>query len=141
MEHPASAQPRHPVVGTLAMLAGLGIALAVHLQPDKLRAPAWVAYAAALAFFFAGVSLLAQAWGASRRLLAWTGVVLVACLLTPLLWIAVTNPQGRCRANFFGLSMPAPEWICRGGLAFFAVTGLLILVLAVRQALRPPPSP
>lgn len=134
-----STAPRHPVVGAISALAGIGVALLVHLQPEKLRAPAWVAYAAAGAFFLAGVSMLAQAHGAPRRWLAWIALAVLACLLTPLAWIVVANPDGHCRANLLGWWIEAPAWSCRGGLAVALVVGLLMLVWAVRHALRPPP--
>lgn len=130
-------EPRkHPRIGALMVLAGAGLALMIHLHPEALRAPAWVAHAAALAFSLAGLALLAQAWNLSRRLQAWLAVVLIGCLLTPMLWIAMASPEGRCRVNILGWSAPAPEWICRSGFAFASVLGLLILALAVRQALR-----
>ena len=48
------------LVGGLAAIAvALVIAVMVHAHPEELRAPAWVAYVAASAFGFAGLSLLA----------------------------------------------------------------------------------
>jgi FtsH-binding integral membrane protein len=137
---PAPTSPRHPYVGALAVLAGAGVALMVSLQPHKLRAPAWVAYAAALAFVFAGVSMLAQASGASRRVLAWIGVLLVACLMAPVAWIAIAAPDGRCQVSFLGSFMPGTQWICRAGFMLGAAIGVLILVVMLRQAMRPTPS-
>ena len=132
------APARHPAIGALFVLAGIGIGLMVHLQPQGLRAPAWVAYAAALSFSLAGLSLLLQAFDLSRRLQGWVIVLLVACLLTPLVWIAVANPDGTCEANLLGVFLPAPQWVCRTGIALMLLVGLLILALTVRHARRAP---
>src|SRR5688572_11208283 len=124
---PAALPPRHPYIGALAALAGVAVACMVYLQPDKLRAPAWVAYAAALAFFLAGMSMIAHAFDASRRLLAWIAVLLIACLVAPGLWIALAQPDGVCRMNLMGFFLPAPEWACRGFLLVCALVGVSIL--------------
>lgn len=132
----APAPIRHPYAGALAALAGVAVAVLVYLQPQKLRAPAWVAYAAALAFVLAGLSLLAQGTRVSRRLQAWLGVVLLACLMAPAAWIAVASPAGRCQASWLGWFMTSPQWICRAGFAVATFFGAVIFVVMLRQAIR-----
>ena len=127
---------RHPYAGALAALAGIGVAVMVYLQPEKLRAPAWVAYAAACALFLAGVSLLAPGAKVSRRLQAWLGVLLLACLLAPGAWIALASPAGRCQISLAGWFMTSPQWTCRAGFAAGSLFGLAIFVVMVRQAIR-----
>ena len=127
---------RHARLGALMICAAAGLALMMHLHPERLRAPAWVAYAAAGAFGLAGLGLLAQAF-AWRRLQALLPSALVACLLTPVLWVAVANPlEGRCRMNLAGFVAPAPDSVCRAGFAFGAAIGALMLLLALRHAAR-----
>lgn len=131
-----TATGRHPRIGALILAVGAGIALMIHLHPENLRAPAWVAYAAAGAFGIAGLMLLAQARGWTR-LQAALPPLLIACLLTPLLWIVAANPDGgRCRVDILGYSARAPEILCRAGLAVGAAIGLGILLLALRHAVR-----
>ena len=128
-------------LGPLLVLVGPALVLMIHLHPERLRAPAWVAYAAALAFSLCGLALVAQQLRASRRLHAWLGVAVVAGLLTPFAWIALAGGGGECRVRLLGIAMPGGAWLCRAGFAVAAAMGVLILVLFVRQALRTPKRP
>lgn len=125
-------------LGPLLVLVGPALALMVHLHPERLRAPAWVVYAAAAAFSLCGVALVVQRWRPSARLHAWLGVAVVACLLTPMAWIALAGGEGECRVRLLGLVMPGGAWLCRAAFAVGAALGVLILALFVRQALRTP---
>src|SRR5262245_23077530 len=125
------------VTGSLLVLVAAGVSLVIHLHPENLRAPAWVAYAAAGSFGLAGAALIAGAYGAVKAV-QWLGVLTVAALLTPALWVSV-GPGGRgCTVSFGFLSGAAAEWACRGGFGLGAVLGLVILVLMLRQALGRP---
>ena len=134
MSTPARDAPRW--LGPLMLLAGPAIGLMIHLHPERLRAPAWVAYAAALAFSLCGIALIAHRMRAPARVHAWLGVALLTCLLTPFAWIALAAEDGRCRVRMLGIDMPGGAWLCRAAFAAAAAIGLLMLVLAVRQALR-----
>jgi hypothetical protein len=136
-----STKPPHALAGPLSIAAAIGIASLVFLRPEQLNAPAWVAYAAAAAFFLAGVAMLALRAGASRRTTGWIVVALLACLLTPTFWIAVTDPVIGCSLDVLGWWIAGTGWACRGGFLVITAFGVLMLVLAVRQALRPPPRP
>lgn len=125
--------------GWIAIAAGAFVAWMIHRHPEGLRAPAFVAYAAAAAFVLAGVSLAA---GERMRpfVQRWLGVVLVACLLTPAAWIAFGTGPRHCSVGVangilqvFGA---ASETGCRVAFGVAAVLGVAILLLFVRQALR-----
>lgn len=125
--------------GWAALAAGLFTAWMVWRHPEGLRAPAFVAYAAAGAFALAGLSLVA---GPRLRkvLQAWMAVALVLLLLTPPVWIAFGPGERRCSVSLahgilqvFGI---ASESACRLAFGASAVLGLAILVLFVRQAVR-----
>lgn len=130
----------HPLAAPLSMAAGMAIAVLVYIRPEKLNAPAWVAYAAAAAFFLAGVAMLARRAEASHRTTGWIVAGLLACLLTPTFWMAVTDPVRGCGLDVLGWWTVGTGWLCRAGFLVIAAVGLLVLVLAVRQALRPPPA-
>jgi hypothetical protein len=118
------------VAGGLAVAVGLGSSAAIVLHPESLRAPAWVAHAAASTFVVAGVALLAGACGA-RRLMQWLGVLIACGLLVPTLWIAF-GPGGRnCSFSLAFLSGPASELACRGAFGAGALLWLVFLVLLV----------
>ena len=122
-------------IGVLVAAMGAGIMLAIYFQPQQLRAPAWVAYAAASTFVLAGIALVAGAFGAIN-LVAWLGVLTVAALVTPALWIALGPGARGCTFSFGLLSAIASEWLCRGAFGIGALLGLAILALMVRSALR-----
>jgi hypothetical protein len=136
---PTTSRARGQAPGLLAAGAGVAIALAVYLHPENLRVPAWVAYAAALAFFFAGCQLLARHHG-QRLLQAWLPAALVACLVAPPLWIAFGAGPRRCgfelATSVLRLFGVRSDLLCRVGFGIGAVLGLAILLLAIHHALR-----
>ena len=85
--------------GIAACVAGGALAVAAFLQPEKMNAPAWVVYAAALAFILAGALLVARARGYAR-LQAWLPVALLAFALVGIAlafvangkWVAIQGP-------------------------------------------------
>ena len=112
----------------------------VHTHPEGLRAPAWVAYAALLAFGLAGLFLLAQAAG-QQHLQRWLPPALMACLLAPPLWIVFGAKNPSCGMSFLGYFGIAPAWVCRAGFGFGALIGLVILALMLRRYSAPTPPP
>jgi hypothetical protein len=123
-------------IGALLMALGAGVSLAIHFQPQQLRAPAWVAYAAAGSFALAGAALIAGAYEA-KRLVSWLGVLVVAALMTPALWVAFGAGGRECGFSLGFVSGVAPDLFCRIGFGLGALLGLFILVLIIRQALTP----
>ncbi|HEX2546282.1 MAG TPA: hypothetical protein VHL79_15490 [Ramlibacter sp.] len=127
------------LAGWCAIGAGGFIAWMVHRHPEGLRAPAFVAYAAAAAFALAGLSILAgERWKAWVQ--GWAAVVLVACLVTPAVWIAFGSGERRCSLGLahglLHLAGASSETACRVAFGIAAVLGVAILLLYVRHALR-----
>jgi hypothetical protein len=121
-------------IGTVAIALGVLAAVMVHRHPEGLRAPAWVAYAAAATFPLAGAALIAGALGA-KRLVAWLGGLIVCGLLVPGLWVAL-GPGGReCSWSLgFIIGGAASELVCRTGFGLGALLCLIFLVLLVRRS-------
>ncbi|MBL0426303.1 hypothetical protein [Ramlibacter alkalitolerans] len=127
------------VAGALAIAVGAAVALAMLYAPGGARAPAWVIYAAAGAFVLAGLTLIAQ--GTGRRLLArWLPALVIACLVAPAAWIALGAGPRRCLVSVWAsggrLLGRHSDLLCRLAFGAGAVLGLLMLLLAVREALR-----
>ena len=125
--------------GVLAVAIGAAVLLAVLFAPRGARAPAWVVYAAAGAFFLAGATLIAQ--GTGRRLLArWLPTLVIACLVAPAAWLAFGTGPRRCLVSAWGFGSRLlgrhSDLLCRLAFGVGAVVGLLMLLLAVREALR-----
>jgi hypothetical protein len=123
-------------IGALLIAVGAGISLAIHFHPQQLRAPAWVAYAAAGSFALVGAALIAGAYEA-KKLVSWLGVLIVSALLVPFLWVALGPGARECGFSLGFISGAAPELLCRIGFGLGALLGLFILVLIIRQALQP----
>jgi hypothetical protein len=125
--------------GIAACAAGGALAVAAFLQPEKMNAPAWVVYAAALAFILAGALVVARARGYAR-LQAWLPVALLACLVAPPLWIGFGSGSRRCSIALLGNAVRLlgvrSDLPCRIGFGFAAVVGIGLLALAIRQAVR-----
>ena len=121
----------------IASLGGV-LALLAYAQPQGLRAPSWIVYAAALAFVFAGGIVIARARGLPW-LEAWLPVPLLACMVAPVLWIAFGSGPRRCGIALGGalrIAALRPDLPCRVGFGLAAIVGLVLLLLAIRQAVR-----
>jgi hypothetical protein len=136
---------RHRLVGgALAVAVGAAVVLALLFLPRGVHAPAWVVYAAAGAFVLAGATLIAQ--GTGHGVLArWLPSLVIACLVAPAAWIAFGTGPRRCMVSAWGFGSRLlgrhSDLLCRVAFGVGAVVGLLILLLAVREALRPDPEP
>ena len=128
------------VAGIMAIVVGVLAAVMIHLRPEGLRAPAWVAYAAVATFPLAGAALIAGATG-GRRLVPWLAVLITCGLLVPGLWVAI-GPGGReCSFSLGFLGGTASEFACRTGFGVGALLCLILLVLLVKRASRGPAGP
>src|SRR5437773_1833203 len=84
----AATSRRTQLIGAVAALAaGIVTAFMIHVHPEGLRVPAWVAYASASAFVFAGLCLLAGAAKVSW-LERWLGITVTLSLFVVSLWVA-----------------------------------------------------
>lgn len=90
------------LVGCLCTLAGVATAIGIYWHPDQLNVPAWVAYAACLAFVMAGLSVLAREFERPHAAD----------------WLAVKFYNGGRR---FGIAMPrrVRRWRIAGGRASY----------------------
>ena len=119
------------MAGASAVGAAVLIAVAVTLHPEALKAPAWVAYGAAMAFALAGASALARAF--RRESLAY-GLVcwLLAALFGLELWIAFGPGARQCVVRLNGVAGFPAEVACRSVFGLGALLVGAMLVLAVR---------
>jgi hypothetical protein len=116
------------------ILVGAAFALLTYSYPEQLRAPAWVAYVAALAFVFGGVTAIAGQLN-SPRLRAWAPVAVLVCLVVPGIWVAFGASIRQCSFNSVYLYGVADGWVCRAAFGIAAVIGLAMVLLAVRHAI------
>lgn len=119
-----------------SIAVGVLVAVMVDLHPEGLRAPAWVAYAAAAAFVLAGACLasaaLAIAW-----LQRWLVLGVVACLFAVTAWIAFGSGARECSVSFGFIAGLAPDALCRSAFDVGALLLGIVLALVLRR-LAPP---
>ena len=108
-------------LGVVAILAGLGTALAVHRHPEGLQAPAWVAYLACGVFVAAGATLLLRARG-RERLAAWVAFTIPLAFTVIAGWIAFGPGPRACTASLPFFTTAAGGGTCR---AVFGVSAVL----------------
>ena len=122
--------------GLLAILAGCACAAAIYAHPEQLKVPAWVAYAAALAFVFAGIAMALQPI-ASPRLYNGIIALLLACMLAPPAWIAFWPGTRMCSASVFGWASLTGDTVCRATFGLGAIVVALLLLMAIWRASKP----
>jgi hypothetical protein len=132
------------LAGALALALGAMVILAVLLVPHGLHAPAWVVYTAGAALVLVGVTLIAR--GTGQRLLArWLPSLVIACLAVPAAWLAFGTGPRRCMISGWGFASRLlgrhSELVCRFAFGVGALVGVLLLLLALRDALRPDLEP
>lgn len=131
--------PRGQALAGLALaLLGAALALLSLLHPAGLRAPPFVLYAAALAFAIAGWLLVARAHD-QELLKAWLPVALLACMISPALWLAFGPGRRTCAISSFShvlrLFGIGSDIMCRVGFGVASVVGMALVLLALRQAI------
>ena len=122
-------------VGLASVLVGLAVCVLIYRHPEALRAPAWVAYAAASAFVLAGLCLLAIASDAPR-VQSYIAAAILLCLLAICVWIAFGQGERACTMSFSFLHANVSDAICRGAFGIGALLVTLVLALMVRRAMR-----
>ena len=124
-------------IGGAMVLGAVFVAFAVTLYPERLNAPAWIAYVAAAVFAIGGATALARAYG--RQSLA---NVLVCLVLAGMLvigsWIALGPGARACVGGVAGTGVPVSELACRSAFGVGALVVAGMLVLAVRGLRRRP---
>ncbi len=124
------------LIGGLCAAAGVAAAFGIHWRPEQLNVPAWVAYAACLAFVFAGLSVVARAL-AHAQLASWLAVAFMAALVLTAIWVAFGPGSRECSVSLSQFSGVASDWLCRGVFGFGALIGAALLVWLFRRALGP----
>ena len=131
----ASVSRRTQLIEAVAAVAiGLLVAFMIHLPPEGLRVPAWVAYMAASAFVLAGLCLLAGAVELNW-LQRWLGIAVTLSLFVISLWIAFGPGERACSMSIPLVQMVAPDTLCRGAFGIGALLVALFLGLLVRRAI------
>lgn len=121
--------------GIISIIAGAFTAAMIYWHPEKLHAPAWVAYTACAAFVFAGLTIAAHEFGL-RRIHSWLVVACVAALLIPGAWVAFGAGPRECAVSLPFFSTAATGAVCRTAFGFGVVLVAALLVLAVVRARR-----
>lgn len=126
--------PRDRVVGGVAaVVAGVVVVLQAS-QASPRDAPAWVGYAAGLAFVAAGLAILAQ--GRAARVQGWLGLLAVAGLFVPAAWVAFGAGPRECTVSLPFLSAVAPDLLCRGVFGLGAGLVAVLLVVGASRLVR-----
>jgi cytosine/uracil/thiamine/allantoin permease len=118
----------------VAVAAGLVAGLMIHLHPEGLRVPAWVAYVAAAAFVLAGLCLFAGALEIDW-LQQWLGIAVTLSMLAVSLWIAFGPGERECSMSIPFVQTVAPDALCRGAFGIGALLVALFIGVFVRRAL------
>jgi len=118
-------------VGLALVTLGLLSVVLIYSHPEKLRAPGWVAYSAALSFVCAGIMVFVHAL-VSPRVYAWLAVGLLSIMSLVPAWVAFGSGKRECQSALplFG------ELGCRIAFGVGAALMLCIVVLAVLLARR-----
>lgn len=119
---------KHWVIGVSTVIASLLCAVLIYFHPERLHAPAWVAYMALASLMLAGLAVM---FPSSRHphVRAWVGVTILALLCAIAIWMAWGNGVRECT-----LTMPfvrVPGIGCRRifGLGALITGGMLVLAI------------
>jgi hypothetical protein len=122
-------------LGFLILLAAGGMSWLVHLHPEKLRTPAWVAYLALGLLAFAGVCVVVLALRLNQ-LTRWLVCVLLGAMAIVPAWIALGAGPRQCAMFSLGARGAVSEVACRSAFGIGATILAAMFILAVRGALR-----
>jgi hypothetical protein len=133
--------PTQPNVrlGILLVAVAIGVGVMVHLHPEGLHAPAWVAYTGAAAFGLAGLCFIAEALGL-RQVNRWLACVLLAVMTVVPGWIGFGAGARQCTVASAGVRSVGSGAGCRVPFGLAAVVCALMFLAALRRALRPEPA-
>lgn len=120
------------VLGFLLVVLCVSLIALIHFQPQQLRAPAVVAYAAVGSFGVAGLMLMATALGRLRAV-SWLAVVATAALVFPAFWLAFGKGKRECRVSIPFVELSS-EVACRLAFGVGAIVGIGILAVFVHHA-------
>jgi hypothetical protein len=117
--------------GFIAVTAGALVLLMINTDPSGAEAPLWIVNAAASTFVFAGLSIVANAFG-YRLVGKLCGLAVAFLLATPGLWMLFDGQGASCSASVAigGMSAAsgAASGLCR---AVFGVGGIATIAAAL----------
>ncbi len=128
-------QNRNRVVGVFCCVVGALTALAIYARPERLHAPAWLAYMACAAFVLAGLVILAME-SKHKALYRWAVAALLVAMAVPPNWIAFGPGERRCSAAIGFVRFISGAVACRIAFAIGGVIVAAMAVWAIRMALR-----
>lgn len=122
-------------VGVAVLAMALVLDVLVYAHPEKLRAPAWVAYAASGALGVAGLCIGALALG-QARVARWLACLLLATMTAIPAWIAFGPGARQCTVMTLGTRAGESALVCRGAFAVAAIVLGVMFLGALRSAVR-----
>ena len=102
--------------------------------PERLKVPPPIGYLAASTFVLAGLLAVANVF-CGRKVRAWLAVLLLACMVLPSAWIAVGPGPRSCSFKLGLLFGFTDGGTCRLAFGIGSVLGLVLVFIALRQAL------
>ena len=105
------------------------------MHPEQLTVPVAVAYAACLAFSFAGLVIIAKRLGLTRCN-AWLVVFVIAAMLALEVWISFGSGSRRCSVSIPFFGGIGSELVCRGVFGLGTILVALMLGWAIVSAYR-----
>lgn len=132
---PATDSLRRARPGAAVIALGLVLLVLMLAFPERLRVPASIGYVAAATFVLAGLLALANEF-CGRATRAWLAVALVSCMVVPSAWIAFGPGPRTCSFAWGHLAGAMGGGMCRGAFGIAAILGLVLVLLALRSALK-----
>ena len=129
-QHRRRAAPGGALVGL-----GLSLLLAMIAVPERLNVPPPIGYVVAGAIVLAGLLALANVF-CGREVRAWLAVALLICMVVPAVWIAFGPGQRSCSLELGFLLGWAHGAACRVAFGIASVFGLMLVLVALRYALK-----
>ena len=121
--------------GWLFVLAGIGSGAMIYLHPERLNAPAWVAFVACGVFVFAGLVVILQAYGNTRMSSLFAFLILV-CFTTLTTWIAFGPGPRTCTSSVSGLITSSSESSGLGCRIPFGIAAALCALITIAGLLH-----
>lgn len=132
---PSTDSVRRARLGAAVIAIGLLLLALMVAFPERLRVPAPIGYVAAATFVLAGLLALANAF-CGRATRAWLAVALLSCMVVPSAWIAFGPGPRTCSFAWGHLAGVTGGGMCRAAFAIAAILGLVVVLLALRHALK-----
>lgn len=122
-------------IGISLFVAACSIGIQIHLHPEQLKVPEWVALVAVSLFGFAGICIAAQALKLDG-VVRWLVCGLLGAMAVVPAWIALGSGSRQCTMVSLGVRSAASEVACRGVFGAGALMLTVLFAVALRMALR-----